>query len=242
MPGHSSIRCKAVFFDAEGTLFHVRGSVGEIYANIADTHGVKRDPGLLNTRFEEALTSLPRYRCAADSRKEREAEERAWWRGIVAHVFDDLGSFRDFEGFFDAVYEAFAGEKGWQLYSDTLETLGFLQNLGLRMAIISNFDSRLESVTEGLGIRHFFDHLFTPGRVGAAKPDPKIFAEALKALGIGALDAVHVGDSMTGDVQGARAAGITPILLDRSNRYRNAGDLLRIGALSEVGRIVGIGF
>jgi putative hydrolase of the HAD superfamily len=74
--------------------------------------------------------------------------------------------------------------------------------------------------------------------VGVGKPDPKIFRAALDALQVSPLEVVHVGDSMTGDVEGAKAAGIAPILLDRGNRYQPAEGLLRIEALLDLKRIV----
>ena len=53
--------------------------------------------------------------------------------------------------------------------------------------------------------------------VGVAKPDPQIFALALAALGLSAVDrstVVHVGDSLRYDVAGALAAGVRPLHLD----------------------------
>ena len=50
--------------------------------------------------------------------------------------------------------------------------------------------------------------------VGVEKPDPAIFHGVLDAAGIEPADAVHVGDFYTLDVVGARAAGMTPVLLD----------------------------
>ena len=50
--------------------------------------------------------------------------------------------------------------------------------------------------------------------VGVAKPDPRIFAPALAALGTPPERVAYIGDSVTMDVNGARAAGLRPVLLD----------------------------
>ena len=51
--------------------------------------------------------------------------------------------------------------------------------------------------------------------VGVAKPDPAIFAIALKALNVPAgPNVLHVGDSLRYDVAGARAAGLQPVHMD----------------------------
>jgi putative hydrolase of the HAD superfamily len=230
--------CKAVFFDAEGTLFHVRSSVGEIYAKVAESHCVKADPRVLNARFEDALANGLPFSSSGNSLEARQKAERDWWTEIVASVFHDLGPFRNFSAFFDDVFEAFRGSEGWHLYPDTLEVLKFLRIQGLSMSIISNFDFRLEGVTLALGIRCFFDGLMTPGQAGAVKPDPKIFQSALNALGVTASQAVHVGDSMKSDVEGAKAAGITPILIDRANRYPHVSGLLKIPSLYDLKSLI----
>lgn len=225
--------CKAVFFDAEGTLFHARGSVGEIYARVAESHGVRADPRALNAKFRETLASRFPLAATPDAH-ERSKREKEGWKVFVASVFEGLGTFRSFDAFFDDVFHAFSGCEGWELYPDTLTTLGFLRRRGLPMCIISNFDFRLEGVTVALGIREYFDVLVTPGQSGASKPDPKIFQFALAALGVKASRAVHIGDSMASDVRGAEAAGITPILIDREGRHPAVPGIIRISNLRDL--------
>ena len=69
-----SIHCKAVFFDAEGTLFRVQDSVGEIYARVAECHGVVADPQILNARFKEALTSKPSLIASGGEKRKAERD------------------------------------------------------------------------------------------------------------------------------------------------------------------------
>jgi putative hydrolase of the HAD superfamily len=61
------------------------------------------------------------------------------------------------------------------------------------------------------------------GRVGSEKPDARIFRVALERAGIEPTDVVHVGDMVSTDVVGARAAGIVPIHLDPHRRCRSPG-------------------
>jgi FMN phosphatase YigB (HAD superfamily) len=51
--------------------------------------------------------------------------------------------------------------------------------------------------------------------LGAAKPAPAAFRRALTLAGVPAAEAVHVGDRVEEDVEGARAAGIAPVLVVR---------------------------
>ena len=65
---------------------------------------------------------------------------------------------------------------------------------------------------------------------GARKPDPAIFAAALELAGAPPDEALHVGDTPEEDVDGARAAGIRPLLIDREG---TGGD---ISSLEEIGQ------
>jgi putative hydrolase of the HAD superfamily len=83
--------------------------------------------------------------------------------------------------------------------------------------VVSNWDVSLHSVLEQLELTHLLDGVVISAEHGAAKPDPSIFARALAVAGVSASKAVHVGDSVDVDVEGARAAGIEPVLLRRDN-------------------------
>ncbi len=73
--------------------------------------------------------------------------------------------------------------------------------------------------------------------VGIAKPDPRIFALALSKAGVPADRAVHVGDSVHADVEGARAAGIRPIHFDPYG-FCQAQDHEHVASLIEVAELV----
>lgn len=101
------------------------------------------------------------------------------------------------------------------------EGLGRLASLDAELGVVSNSDGRVESQLRRAGVCQV-----GPGSgtqvgvivdstvVGRAKPDPEVFQLALEALGVPATGTVHVGDSTTMDVEGARAAGITPLHMD----------------------------
>ena len=103
------------------------------------------------------------------------------------------------------------------LYEDVLPTLDRLQQMNLRMGIISNWDTPLHAMVEELGLAPYFEVVVASHdqRVRSAKPDAAIFKYALNAVGVPVEEAVHVGDSFEADIMGAHAAGIRAILLDR---------------------------
>ncbi|MGH7355728.1 MAG: HAD family hydrolase [Candidatus Rokuibacteriota bacterium] len=77
-----------------------------------------------------------------------------------------------------------------------------------RLGIVSNFYGNLERVCADAGIAPFFGTIVDSARVGAEKPDPRIFGAALAALDVAPADALFVGDSLPRDMAGARGVGM----------------------------------
>jgi putative hydrolase of the HAD superfamily len=84
--------------------------------------------------------------------------------------------------------------------------------------VIANWDISLTDVLRRLGLAEAFAVIVTAAAVGAAKPDPAPFRVALEQLGVDAGRCVHVGDDPVTDVAGARGAGLTAVLIDRTGR------------------------
>jgi putative hydrolase of the HAD superfamily len=103
----------------------------------------------------------------------------------------------------------------FRAYDDALPALVRLRELGLRLLCVSNWDYALPTVLGEVGLVHALDFTVTSAAVGARKPDPAIFAAALEVAECEAGEALHVGDSPTEDIEGARAAGIRALLIDR---------------------------
>ncbi|HEY9666709.1 MAG TPA: HAD-IA family hydrolase, partial [Coleofasciculaceae cyanobacterium] len=147
--------------------------------------------------------------------------EFEWWRAIALRTFQQAGvltQFEDFDDFFDQLYNHFATAEPWFIYPDVLPALEAWRKIGIELGIVSNFDSRLYWVLEALKLKEFFTSITISTEVGFAKPDPKIFAIALQHHSCAANDAWHIGDSFRQDYQGAKAAGLRAILLDRSSQ------------------------
>jgi putative hydrolase of the HAD superfamily len=101
------------------------------------------------------------------------------------------------------------------------------------MAVVSNSDGTAEASMKALGLRDYFDVVIDSAVVGFAKPDPRIFQFALRALGVDASRAIYIGDLYSVDVVGARAAGIHPVLLDPHGHWRDV-DCFTVPTLNEL--------
>ncbi|MGH8106480.1 MAG: HAD family hydrolase, partial [Arenimonas sp.] len=90
---------------------------------------------------------------------------------------------------------------------------------GIKLAIVSNADGRVEADAARYGLAGFFDVIIDSHVVGVEKPDPRIFQLALDRLGVAPQDARYAGDIYSIDMVGARAAGIEGRLIDQHGRY-----------------------
>jgi putative hydrolase of the HAD superfamily len=204
-----------IFLDAVGTLFGVKDSVGSIYAKVAGDFGVQASSQALDQAFYQSFKAAP---ALAFTGGDRLAEmEFAWWKRLAYETFERaelLAQFSDFEAFFGELYRLFATADPWVLYPDTLPALEYWQAQGIELGIISNFDSRIFSVLEALGLGDFFQSITISSLAGAAKPERKIFEAALGKHHCLPRQAWHLGDSPQEDIEGAKRAGIIPFWVD----------------------------
>ena len=219
------MKCDAVLFDAAETLFTTRGTVGEIYGEVA------RDFGSRASAEEIQAAFVRQFRHSGPLTTDN---ERLWWKDVVFRVFNDVGMVSDFDRFFDKVYEQFRDSRGWRLFPETLGVLKELKRLQYKLGIISNFDSRIYSVLKSLDIVTYFDSITISSQTGYAKPDPEIFKAAIRAAGVPAHRILYVGDNLTDDVLAGAAAGMNTILIDRNGRQTGLESVQSIRSLSEL--------
>ncbi len=122
---------------------------------------------------------------------------------------------------------------------DVRPTLLELRARGIKMALVSNRTEVLAPVADALGLLDLFDLTLSAGEAGSWKPAPGIFLHALNQLGVEPADAVYVGDNFHADVEGARNAGLTPILVDPRRLYSDPR-CLTIGTIAGLPTALGL--
>jgi putative hydrolase of the HAD superfamily len=234
---------RVVFFDVAGTLIRVRDGVGVQYARVAARFDVTAEPSALAREFPRAFRSAPPMAFPGAPRDAIPRLEREVWRGIVRDVFAGaglLGRFGPgaFDAYFDAVYRHFEAAAVWDVFPDVAPALESLRARGCALGIVSNFDSRVIRILDGLGLAPWFRSLTLSSAVGATKPDRAIFARALAQHGVTPAQALHVGDSPVEDGDGARAAGLHAVLIDRGGRHADRPGVARVTSLADLPAII----
>jgi putative hydrolase of the HAD superfamily len=189
----------AVTIDAYGTLVTLRDPTSALERAL-------RARGVERTREEVAAAFAVEARYYRDRSHEGadEASLALLRRDCAAVFLDALGANLDPEEFARPYVESLEFEP----MPGAVRAVSELGRLGLRLAVVSNWDVALHGYLEQLGLAGHFDAIVTSAEAGASKPDPRIFERALERLRVRPERALHVGDSEA-DEEGARAAGMT---------------------------------
>ena len=110
---------------------------------------------------------------------------------------------------------AMLGSLEFTPYPDVLPALRDLRERGVTIVVASNWDCSLPDWLAPTGILELVDGVVTSAEVGEAKPSSRVFERALAVARVSPGEALHVGDKVDNDVQGAAAAGVRAVLLQR---------------------------
>ncbi len=123
----------------------------------------------------------------------------------------------------------------FRAFEEVPGVLRALRERGSRLIVVSNWDVSLHGVLRDTGLDGLLDGVLTSAEERIAKPDPRIFERALRlAGGVTPQQAWHVGDDLVADVGGARAAGLTPLLVDRDGSAAPAPGVRTVRTLAEL--------
>lgn len=219
---------RAILLDALGTLVELPPPAPALRRLLGERHGVE----VSEADAQRALRAeMGHYRdnCvhASDAAGLAALRERC-----VAILAEQLGAAaRDLDP--EELLSTLLDSLQFRAFAEVPDALARWRAAGLRLVVASNWDISLHDVLERTGLRELLDGVATSAEVGASKPAPQVFVEALSLAGVGAADALHVGDSLDADVEGARGAGIEAVWLNRSGDPV-PGDVQAIASLDQL--------
>lgn len=232
------MRPKGVLLDFDETLFDnswVPASVERTCAAVANALGAVGEEELLaaNTRAWLAYWPAVERRCWVGEMDMLDVSREAWRRSLSDCGCDDVELV-------DLAFETHQaiGREMSRVFDDVHGFLRVLHDAGIVTALVTNSSARAQRAKLAtVGLDSAFTTVVISGDIGIAKPDPRIFRIAVKRLALEPPEVWHIGDSLTTDVAGARAAGIESVWLNRTGRARGSGDPLpdrEVESLNEV--------
>jgi putative hydrolase of the HAD superfamily len=223
---------RAVCFDAGATLLHPDPPVEEVYGRVFREDGARFSPEALRDALSAAWAGVQAV--PARDRYGGVTGEEAFWRAFLAGVRRSIDGGAVSDAAFARLATHFRDAGSWSIYGDVLPTLEELSARGLALAVISNWDSHLPRLLEELRLASYFSVISVSAIESTGKPSPEIFRRTCLRLGVSPGEALHVGDSPREDVEGARGAGLSALLIDRDDRHADAAH--RITRLTDVAR------
>ncbi|GGM67762.1 HAD family hydrolase [Dactylosporangium sucinum] len=226
---------RAVVFDFFGTLTDPGIEAGRrgAFAATAALLGVPAEPfcTAMSTSFGERITG-------------RHGHTRPMLRAMAARCGAEPS-----EAQLDAAVAAHhAGSaRLWAPRPGALETLALLRAAGFRIAVLSDCGAELCDGWPSTPYAPHVDATVFSWQEGCRKPDPRLYATAAQRLGVAARECWFVGDGGSREHQGARAAGMRPVLVTNAGypgawRFRDDPDTfvpeLTIDHFPEVYRLI----
>lgn len=224
---------EVVFFDAGETILHPHPSFPELFSSTVARRGIDVSPDVVAPVLYGALRNMDRYVTELGLINPSGSAEssRRLWVHIYERCLEDLGI--DDGALAADLFAVFSDVSTYRLFPDALPAIRQLQADGYILGLISNFEGWLEDLLIELEVGHVFDVAVISGLEGVEKPDPRIYEIALEKAGAEPSAAVHVGDSLSLDVQPAGRVGMKAVLLDRAGRHSEV-DCPTIGSLEEL--------
>lgn len=217
----------AVFFDFGDTLATLAPSKEELFIHAARSVGLQLELAAVRRAYQ-----IVDFHNKYSSLHVRERESfYEHYNGLVAEALGISGSL---SRLLPALAEQFRRNTQWRLFDEVPEALVLLREQRLPLALVANWDTNLSDLVQQFGIRQEFSAVVSSQAAGVEKPDPALFLRAADelSLSVETQRILYVGNEYRADVLGARAAGLTPVLIDRHSLYQHA-DCLRFASLME---------
>lgn len=210
---------RAILIDADDTLFSVTPSVGAIYQEELQLHGVSVAEDKVAQALHSAWREIkPFYENRTNGYVTFEVRERELWREFSRRVLFKL-DVEDFsDTVLDAIYERFSKGASRKLRKDAVEFLEWIKNSSMNCGVFTNNDRRINQLLEDLGIRGFFNHVVSSDILGHKKPSIEAFRGVERLFNLPPKDMLLIGNSPEHDIVGAQNASWNAVLLRNASK------------------------
>ncbi len=212
---------RTLFFDAGFTLLYPHPSIPEICQEVCQQSGLHITLDSIQQNMEAVEALYFHQRLTSHSPWNDEQAITQFWIRYYTNILRPTIEEQDERLLYQlalAVNEEFSKHTSWKIYPEVRATLEQLRAHGYSLGVISDWGIALGPILRRLHLTPYFDCLLISAVARYAKPSPQLYELALQRANAIPDYTLHVGDSYIYDVLGARAMGITPVLLDRAHR------------------------
>jgi putative hydrolase of the HAD superfamily len=219
---------RAILFDAVGTVLFADPAVIDVYFEVGQRFGSQVARAEIAGRFKRALAKQDELDRRVHALRTDESREMDRWRAIVT---DTLGESADSQAALTQLWAHFASPASWRLAPDAAEVFAELDRRQITWGLASNFDSRLQSICNGLPPLARCRHVFASSQLGWRKPSPGFFQAIEQRFESPPQGLLLVGDDRANDYLGARSAGWQALLVGATD---STNDQPQLGCLREL--------
>jgi len=229
---------RTVFFDAGFTLIRPYPSTPEICQQVCQRLNLHIHLDAVKERMTEAQDYYYRQmRLNRHTWGSEQAISEFWisyYMNLLRPFIEEHDEPRLYQ-LAQVINQEFDKHTSWEVYSDVFPTLEALRRHKYTLGVISDWGISLGPILRRLNLTPYFDCLLVSAVTRYAKPSPLLYEMALERANSIADYTLHIGDSYIHDVLGARAVGMTPVLLDRPGHLEESNvDCLLIHSLAEL--------
>lgn len=210
-----------IFFDVGGTLLETRG----VYGKLAKAF---RDEGFAVPVSVLRETSIRIHQTISFPGR----TGREFWDAVNTKTALALGVPPT--GQLLTRISEYMRNNTWVPFPESKQVINIAVKAGWNVGIISNWDEHLENLLAAIFGTPFF-RIVSSYRAGIAKPDERLFRQALEGIDLTTDRVIHVGDSIRNDMVPAETLGLEHYLIDRYSLfpwYRGE----RMGNLKEIAK------
>jgi putative hydrolase of the HAD superfamily len=200
-------RIRAITLDALGTLLTFESPAPHLRAALRERLGLEVS--------EDAAAAAIRAEIAYYRAHLHEGRDAASLEDLRRRAAETMRPALRTDADTGALTGALLAALRFRAYPDAAPALRELRGQGLRLVVVSNWDVSLHERLAETGLAELVDGAVASAELGHAKPDRAIFDHALALAGATAAEALHAGDSLDADVEGALAAGLRAVLVAR---------------------------
>ncbi|KAG5648522.1 hypothetical protein DXG03_003133 [Asterophora parasitica] len=232
---------RLVTFDALYTLIVPRLPIHVQYSQAFEPFLGVLDPASIRQSFRVGMAERslidpkPKLRFSI-AFKSIEAEKavyaggsQAWWSEVIRRTAlgagaNEMALNASISEIVPRLLHRFSSKEGYRAFEDAIPTILSLQrDMDIKTAVVSNADARIRSAILDLDFPASLGPIVLSEEFGAEKPSPSIFHEVISAVNLKSgttpilpEECLHVGDEFYSDYEGARAAGMNALHLQRA--------------------------